>query len=748
MQGKLLEIFLPLLMIVPLFWNISVAQAQEDGNAVEVTFSDLGYSDLRLKGLYGTNSMWIPFQSDWPVGPVEVNLTYTASPLLNSEQAILTVLAENQELVSVRPIADGLDHSISFVVPPERQLAAGINITFDGHLKLTDEICEDSFNVGQWLIIRDTSQIRINLSGEDRAPEITDLPQAIVVEGGDINLPPVLFVLPDQLDDVALTTAAQVAMRLGARINAENLPVNVTTASTLTEEQRLNSNLVVIGLPSNQPLIQELAGGMPVPPLNEGFISLDGIPIPATDGVIQIFSSPWRPSNRVLLIGGNGPEGLAKAGAAFEDEATFESLSGAFQFVHELVVRPEDTQSPAWTTPQTTFAQLGEFDRQVTGLGITDSFYFFRLPPGSALGQDAQLVLHIAFSPALRNKNSFAAVYVNDIYSGSINVDSLDGDSWVALNLPIQSLNELARKGSPRNLNIKLSIANLLPNNNCDQVDKNSSWTKIYADSYITGNFVPVEQPDLYYFPYPFASLANENPVRLIVADEPTVGDIQAALSIAAMLGSGSTPNLQLDMRHVSTETPESLSGRNLIMIGTPSRHVLLKEVLAATQANIPLDIYQVLSAQRTGVFHVLKSPWDDQRSVLAIYSESDAGLDAALQSLYERANLTDESGSIALVKADEVPVQPIVVYREAGLAQPQIVNPEIIVSEIDPQQSSSAETPVAGGTPSENTAPTATPGGAGNITGTERLILIVTVFLVILVAVGALVRVAWRIRS
>ena len=747
MQGKLLRLLLPLLIIVPLFSNVPAAHAQEDGNEIDLTLKDLGYPDLRLKGLYGTTSMWIPFQSDWPVGAVEVDLTYAASPLLNSEQAILTVLAENQELISVRPIGDGLDHTISFVIPPEKQLAAGINVTFDGHLKLTDEICEDSFNVGQWLIIRDTSRIRINLNGADAAPELTDLPQAIVVEGGEVDLPPVLFVLPDQPDDVALTTAAQVAMRLGSRITADNLPVNVTTTSALTEEQRLNSNLVIVGLPGNQALIQELSDVMPVPPINEGFISRDGIPIPATDGVIQIFSSPWRASNRVLLIAGNGPDGLAKAGAAFEDETTFESLTGPFQFVHELVLRPEDRQSPAWMSPQTTFAQLGEFDRQVTGLGITDTFYFYQYPPGVALGQDAQLVLHIAFSPALRNKNSFAVVYVNEVYAGSINVDAIDGDSWVALNLPIQSLNELARRDRPRDLNIKISIANLLPNNNCDQVDKNSSWTKIYADSYITGNFVPVEQPDLYYFPYPFASLANENPVRLIVADDPALTDIQAALSISALLGRGSTPNLQVDMKHVSAETPESLAGRNLIMIGIPSRHALLQEVLATAQTNIPLDIYQVLSAQRTGIFHVLKSPWDEQMSLLAIYSESDAGLDAALQSVYERANLTDESGSIALVKADEDPVRPVVVYREAGLAQPQIVNPDIILSETDAQQTSSSPTAVAGGTPGESIIPTGTPGGTGNITGTERLILIITVFLIILVAVGALVRVAWRIR-
>jgi cellulose synthase subunit len=722
-------------------WNIIPAQAQTSTDVITMTFKDLGYDDLRLKGLYGTNTTWIPFQSDWPVGDVEVQLTYAASPLLNTQEAILTVLSNNEELTSIRPIGDGQDHTLSFIIPPDRQLSTGIQLTFDGHLRLTDEFCEDSFNTGQWLIVRNSSLVRINLSGTPPAPQLTDLPQAIMVQGEGEDIAPVTFVLPDQIDDLTLTVAAQVAARLGTSVTADNLPVRVAAASSLTREQRETSNLVILGLPGNQPLIGELLNSIPVPPTNDGFVSEDGLVIPAGDGVVQIFNSPWRPHGNILLVSGNDLAGLAMAGQAFVNEPTFQALTGSFHFVHSLVENEEIQQALPWRNPETSFSQLGEFDRQITGLGITDSYYLFQYPPGVVLDEGARLVLHVAFSPVLRTQNSYAVVSINDIYVGSINVNPTDGDTWVALDLPVRALNELARGSHARQLNVKFSIANLLPTNNCQQVDKNSSWTKIYADSYFQFNFSPVALPDLYYFPYPFVSLKNSDAVEIVLPDAPNTSELQNALTVAALLGHGSVADLNISLKRASAESPATLAKHQVILVGAPDRNPLVAEVLKGTQTSVPTDVYQVLAAPQVGFFHELTSPWDQQMHVLAIYGDTDAGFNAASDALYQYGKLTDESGSIALIRPEE---KPVVIYHEAGLSQPEVVHPDVVLSETG-SQSDEAGTPAVS-TAESNTAAANQPDAAG-LNSTERLILIITVFLVILVAVAALVRIAWRIR-
>jgi hypothetical protein len=271
-------------------------------------------------------------------------------------------------------------------------------------------------------------------------------------------------------------------------------------------------------------------------------------------------------------------------------------------------------------------------------------------------------------------------------------------------------------------------------------VDKDSSWTKIYGDSYFQASFVPEATPDLYAFPYPFVSREGNVPVRFVLPDSPTTSELQAALSMAALLGDGSLANLDLEVHRVGTETASSLVGRQVILFGTPSRNSLITEVLEGAKVDVPLDVYQALKAPQAGFFHVGKSPWDDKMNALAVYGDAEEGFNAAANAIYENAKLVNESGSIALVRPGE---DPVVIYREAGLDQPEVLHPEVIQSAnggISVTATAPVPTSESISQPNEQPAP-------ASITSTERLVLVVTVFLVILVAVGALVRIAWRIR-
>jgi hypothetical protein len=722
------------------------AQDRPD-ETVTVSFEKLGYSDLRLQGLYGTNSLWIPFQSDWPLeGDVEIELAYTGSPLLNREAAIVTVLANNQEATSFRPVGDGRMHTISVTVPPTQRLAEGINITFAGHLRLSNDPCEDSFNIGQWLVIHNSSQVSFNLAETAPPPQLTDLPQAIMVQGSDTP-PPVIFVLPEEADDLTLTTAAQVAGRLGESAITAHLPLRVTTAGSLTDEDKEMANLVLIGLPDNQPLIGELRDQMPVPLTNRGFVSGDNRLIPATDGVVQIFTSPWQPHRNILLVSGNDAAGLAMAGQAFTSQATFQSLTGSFHFIHSLVDRPEPAHISPWLTAQTSFAQLGESDREVTGLGLIESAYFFQYPPGVMLDESGQLVLHLAFSPALRAQRSYIEVHVNDIYVGTVEAVRAGGDAWVSFDLPVRALNQLIHTGRKQELEVQLSIANVLPVNNCEPVNIESSWTKIYADSYFQIDYLSVTLPDLYYFPYPFVTLVNDTPVRLVVPPTPSVEELQTTLSLAALLGSRTVVDWDMGVVRSTAVTPEAYAGHHFILIGSPANNPLLQEAVTELQTSMPVEVYQVLNAPEVGFFHALTSPWDEEMSVLAIYGETDTGFQAAAEALYEQGRLVSETGSIAMVRAGQ---EPVVIYREAGLPRPQVVQPDIILSEISRQERIAAE-PTATAVPLTEPEPASVETEVESPTGlttTERLILIITTFLIILVTVAVLIRIAWRIRA
>jgi hypothetical protein len=718
----------------------TAVRAQEGAGTVTATFAQLGYNDLRLQGLYGSSGMWVPFQTDWFITDgITFELTYVGSPLLNRDTAIVTILADGREVTSFRPVGDGREQTITIDMPPPQTSVGGVNLTFTAHLRLTDDPCEDSFNIGQWLIIRNSSRVMFNLAETAPPPQLTDLPQALIVQGGD-NPPPVIFVLPQDADETTLTTAAQVASRLGEGVTTNHLPIRVKTAASLTDADKENSNLVIIGLRDNQPLIDELSAQMPIPLDSRGFVSQDNALIPDGDGVTQIFTSPWQTQRRILLVSANDSAGLAMAGRAFADRATFQSLTDSFQFINSLVERPEPALQPPWTTDRTSFAQLGEASREVTGLGIINAYYFFRYPPGVMPGGQAQLALHLAFSPALSTQQAYAEVYVNDIYVGAVQASGASGDSWVALGLPAQALNQAARAGRGREVELELSIANLLPVNNCEPINAESGWTKIYDDSYFQMNYQPVELPDLYFFPYPFVSLDSETPTRLVLPAAPTVDDLQIALSVAALLGNHAVTNLDIDVVRATAVTPEAYAGRHLILIGD---NPLRSEIVAGMELDMPGDIYQIFNAPNVGFFHTLASPWDAEMTVLAIYGQTRAGLRAAAETLYTQGRLTSESGSLALVRPDK---EPEVIYREVGLYQPELLQPDMILSEISQQPGAAGETTETAETGADSRPAAETI--ASGLTSTERIILVITAFLVILVTVVILLRMAWRIRA
>ena len=134
-----------LVLAAAVFGSAPLTAQQASFRALELRLSDAGYSDLVLSGMHGSSAAFIPFQSDWSFSePVEVQVAYVASPLLLSKRSTLTVLANDVQVTSLRPIADGAAHAFSFTVPAERLRGAGLNLRFQGYLRLTDDACEET----------------------------------------------------------------------------------------------------------------------------------------------------------------------------------------------------------------------------------------------------------------------------------------------------------------------------------------------------------------------------------------------------------------------------------------------------------------------------------------------------------------------------------------------------------------------------------------------------------------------------
>lgn len=719
---------------------------------VEVRFEDLGYGNITLNGLYGMASVWVPLQNRWVIdSPLTLEVTYTGSPLLNSRAAILTVKANGQAVTSIRPVGDGRPRSFRVSIPPELAQQPGFTLEFSGFLKLTDLECEDTNNPGQWLIIQNNTRISLSPSITDEAPGMENLLDALVMRTYDDNPTPIIMAVPNVEDPAVLTAAARIAAYLGTATGAAHLPFTVKSFDDLTARDRRIAHLIMIGTVDTIPYWDNWADTGVITPVDDAFTTPGGRILPPESALIQLFTSPWNPRNNILLLSAAGMEGIELGGTAFAHRQTRQTFDGPYVVVDELVTLPAPVVGLPWSSEHTTFRQLGEVNRRVTGIGNQDVFYYFRLPPGWVFAPDTQLTLHMAFSPALRGDESYAIVYINDVYIGAVNVDADDGDVWVAMDLPTRALNELGRGGRPMNLDLRLAIANLLPVDSCDQINVESSWTMIYNDSYFTIDHTYAELPDLHALPYPFVTARPTAPISIVLPQDPTATDLQNALSTAAILGRHTLPDITIEVIGADAVDEATHAEHNLIILGEQARQPLISAFVDEEDLlRIGQQIRQ-LDEAGIGVLHSLNSPWSPDHHLMLVYGDSLEGYTQAVEMLLTSTPPVFEPGSVALIRADRV---PLVFQRAIPLIEDEVVVAERVVSETRTRASSDLPTaaPAPEPTQAASDLPVIAPGAPApdtietTVSDTERLILIITAFLIVLITLALVGRMLFKL--
>lgn len=119
----------------------------------------------------------------------------------------------------------------------------------------------------------------------------------------------------------------------------------------------------------------------------------------------------------------------------------------------------------------------------------------------------------------------------------------------------------------------------------------------------------------------------------LIVPDQPTAGELQAALTIAAKFGSLTSNKVEIPLLTETALTPTLRSDANLIFVGRAGTIALLDSVdlpVAAKDGSFAASGAQA----GDGIVQIAQSPWNPTRSVLVVSGEDDAGVIKASQAL------------------------------------------------------------------------------------------------------------------
>ncbi|MCS7003529.1 MAG: cellulose biosynthesis cyclic di-GMP-binding regulatory protein BcsB, partial [Dehalococcoidia bacterium] len=278
-----------------------------------------------------------------------------------------TVVLNNTPIgsVTLRPIHANRG-SVRIAIPPS-VLAPGQNtLQFNFGFQQDRTVCQEPLRENVWGVIHSDTEIRLPLS-----PETTTLGLQYYaypfVRGG--SLANSLLALPDQPTARDLSVAAQLAIDLGRRASMDALWLQAAPASAVTDAQKRERNVILIGRLEDNRLIREINEALPLAvgeetrslrQANQTVVTVRG---QGDVGIVQQVVSPWTVSENdravVMVVTGTTAESVGWAARAL----TTNRLSGTVVTVTRDNRVSVVVGSP--TTPPTGLAALQQGRQQI-----------------------------------------------------------------------------------------------------------------------------------------------------------------------------------------------------------------------------------------------------------------------------------------------------------------------------------------------------------------------------------------------
>ena len=166
----------------------------------------------------------------------------------------------------------------------------------------------------------------------------------------DLEMNGTAFVLPRN-DLEAWRGAVKIVSYLASQANSPIVTLSAFYGDEFPEDRRQDYHVILIGRPSQLPVVDELSQVLPVPFEAGSDRAIEGnlrvifdIPEDAPLGYVELLVSPWNPKNVIIALLGNSAQGEVWATSAMTDAALRSQISGNFVIVNGLQILASDTR--------------------------------------------------------------------------------------------------------------------------------------------------------------------------------------------------------------------------------------------------------------------------------------------------------------------------------------------------------------------------------------------------------------------
>ncbi len=634
--------------------------AQTENQDISFTFKEMGFAELSLRSPYDTTYVGFSLPATWQPNAdaslqlqLQVLVSGSASPTAATQPAPLAGILRvklNDTTVATALLERTGQQSLSIILPLTEMLKTPADRQHVLALQLeTDERCDT--NQFARIIISPDSSLTIPHEIIKPAIDLSKLPFPLVQKALKHEASPdqMLMVIPDKATDAELRAALTVAAGLGRMTNAQ-LELQMLPISKLTEAERQTRHLVFVGVAASLTTLEKLE--LAAPWSAGGFVAPN---MAADDGLIQMANSPWDVAHMILIVSGNSEAGLEKAAQALSTGSI--PVAGRRDIV--LVAAVDSTLPASNIAIDETFQSLGYSSQRLFGLGAVYSGFQFEVPFEHVVGDDASLELSFAHSALLDYNQSGIMLSLNDEPIASVRLDDTTTQlGKVRIALPAKAIHP--------GINHLVIRADLLPNTPCLDPRANGLWINLRNDSvlHLPMRVSDQEQKpdpiDLKRFPHPFNSATNLRNV-LFVVEPGNASAWNAAAQLAYAIGRGMHGTL-IQLQTAASIPAELGANHDVIIVGQPKSLPIITELGAALPAPFAPNsnsvsnaagpiTYRVVEDTSIGYIQLFASPWNAQRSMLAVLGTTDAGVELAAQVLTDEKLRSTLEGNLVIVR-------------------------------------------------------------------------------------------------
>lgn len=613
---------------------------------LEFNRSPIVGNSLRMRGTYSEARLGFTRPRNWNLKSAKALIRFQHSPALLANRSNLTVRVNGTSVGSV-PLNRKQSQIGQLLVNIPPNLIQNYNEITMVAQQNNSPTCSDPGDPTLWSEILPDSKLLFNFQPKAVPLDFSRYPYPFF-DDLSLDANQVAYLLPNQITESWLTSAARYQAGLGRL--ADFRPLNTQLVKNLNQVPA-NQRLVIIGTPQEQPALRSLK--LPYTIANNQFVDGNKAALPEDVGLLMLATSRNK-GVPVLVITGNGPEGVAKAVQFLLQTEQRKLGTGSAVLVDKLddVPSPPPRQWARYLPDQSSFklADLRDAeDKPLQDATVRGSYsppveFNFRALPDDRFKRGSSMTLYYSHSPQVNPRLSTVEVRLDGTPIGGQRLASENGVNRESLNVNL-----------PENLvkpNSKVQVAfNLVPREpgDCGRVTDQQLWGTVHSDTKFNLNRdSSVQLPDLKLLQagFPFAAPQDLSTTAIALPDNPSNAEVETLLEFSERLGRLSQADtVKLQVYTAGTLPEETRKQANLVGIGKRDRFPF-QEVFQAGGFQIK-DLFTRRSDQSQiqtlpdtgGVVKQIISPWNGSRVLLALTAQSDSGLDK-IRALFQNDSL------------------------------------------------------------------------------------------------------------